>query len=99
MVTAGKNRPFHFRLRSAVRTHRIDCDYGWHSRKVDFILASLLGVENLTALVMSAFGTSAVRHLLFVTVWALGERVGGEKVMSAATSGTGLGVPPFWIRH
>src|SRR5215813_7412110 len=27
--------PFHFRLWSPVGAHRIDCDYGWHSRKGD----------------------------------------------------------------
>ena len=99
VMTTGENRPLHFRLGSPVGTHRIDCDYGWHSRKGDCNLAGLFGVENLASLVVSAFGTYTVRHLLLVTVGTLGERVGSEKVVSAATSGASFGVPPFWIRH
>ena len=73
VVPAGENRPFHFGLGSPVGTHRIDCDYGWHSRKGDCNLAGLFGVENLASLVVSAFGTGTMRHLLLVTVGTLGE--------------------------
>jgi len=98
-MTAGENCPFHLGLGSPVGPHRIDCDYRWHSRKGDCNLAGLLRLEDLAAFVMSAFGTDAVRHLLFVAVGTFRQRIGSEKVVSAAASGTSLGVPPFWIRH
>src|SRR5215813_7412111 len=67
--------------------------------KGDCNLAGLFGVENLAALVVSTFGTRTVRHLLLVAVRTLRERVWREKVVSAATRGASLRVPPFWIRH
>lgn len=99
MVAAGKNGPFHFGLRGPVRTHRIDGDYGWHLRKGDCNLAGFFCVEDLATLVVSTFGTRPVRHLLFVTIRTLGKRVRSEKVVSAATRGASLRVPPFRIRH
>src|SRR5579864_4756241 len=99
VMTAGENCPFHLGLGGPVGPHRIDCDYGWHSRKGNFNLAGLLGVEDLAAFVVSAFGTDAVRHLLFVAVRTFRQRVRSEKVVGATASGSSFGVPSFWIRH
>src|ERR1041384_4765422 len=38
-------------------------------------------------------------HLLFVAVGTLGERLGLQVIVRTARSGTGLGVPSFWIWH
>jgi hypothetical protein len=73
MVSAREDRPLHFGPRGAVRTHRINCDYGWHPLEGDISLSGLFSLENFTALVVTAFGAGAVGHLLLVAVWALGE--------------------------
>jgi hypothetical protein len=73
MMTTSKYGPFHFGLGSPVGAHRIDRDYSWHLRKADCNLAGLFRVEDLAALVVSTFGTRAVRHLLLMTVGTLGE--------------------------
>ena len=73
VMTTSKYGPFHFGLGSPIGAHRIDRDYSWHLRKGDCNLAGLFGVEDLAALVVSTFGTRAVRHFLLVTVGALGE--------------------------
>src|SRR5438045_6312106 len=62
-------------------------------------LVSFLHFQNFAALIVTAFGAGAVRQFALVTIWALGERARGQRIVRAASAGAALGVPPFWIRH
>jgi len=96
VVPGRLNRTFDLRFRGPVRAHRVQRYDAWHG---EFRLAGFFDVQNFTALVVSALGTGAVRHLALVTVGALGERVALECVVSASDAGSPFRVSPFWIWH
>ncbi len=62
-------------------------------------LAGLLDLDYFAALIVTAFRANTMRHFPLVTVRTLGERVFGERIMSAPGAGTLLRMSPFWIRH
>jgi hypothetical protein len=70
VVPGRLNRTFDLRFRGPVRAHRVQRYDAWHG---EFRLAGFFDVQNFTALVVSALGTGAVRHLALVAVGALGE--------------------------
>ena len=96
VASRGINRAFDFRLGSPVRTHRIQRD---HARHGGGTLAGFLRFHNFTALVIAALHTRAMRHLLFVTVRTLGERVAFQSIVRPAGRGALLRMSSFWIRH
>jgi hypothetical protein len=70
MMAAGKNCPFHFGLGSPVGTHRIDCDYGWHSEKGDCKSSGgMLTFRALTLKACSPFPSRKSRGLCSVHIW------------------------------
>jgi hypothetical protein len=62
-------------------------------------LAGFFDVKNFATLIVTAFGTGAMRHLFLVTVGALGKTVAFQSVVGAPCGSALLGVSPFWIRH
>ena len=96
MVPGRLNCTFNLRFRGPVRAHRVQRYDAWHG---GFRLAGFFDVQNFAALVVSALGAGAVRHLALVTIGALGERVALESVVCAADAGASFRVSPFWIRH
>src|SRR5215472_1599059 len=62
-------------------------------------LARFLHFEHFTALIVTAFWTSAVWLLAFVAVGALGRRGSGQVVVGAAARCARFGMPPFGIWH
>ena len=65
------------------------------SARLDLFLA----LNDLTALVVSALGTSLMRRLGFQALGANARRDRLKEVMCAPFSPTCLRVSPFWIRH
>jgi len=62
-------------------------------------LAGFFDVENFASFIVTALGTGAMRHFLFVTVGALGKAVAFERVVSPPGRGAFLRMASFWIRH
>src|SRR5437868_2241372 len=62
-------------------------------------LALLLDFNHFSSLVVSAFATSAMRHLLLVTIGAFRQRLRSQEIMGAALCGPGFRVAAFRIRH
>src|SRR5215813_14761601 len=62
-------------------------------------LAGFLYVEHFAAFVGAALGTGTMRQLALMTIRALRDSGGGQRIMCAALGGAGLGVAPLWIRH
>ena len=73
MLPGRLNRTFDLRFRRPVCAHRVQRYDAWHG---EFRLAGFFDVQDFTALVVSALGAGAVRHLALVAVGALGQRVG-----------------------
>jgi len=63
------------------------------------LLGGFLDVENGAAFVGAALGAGVVGKLLLVTVGALGDAAGGQKIVRPAIGGTARRVAPFRIRH
>src|SRR5580698_7014713 len=74
-------------------------DRGWSQHGCAVELACFLDFQDVTALVSATLGAGAVRELLFVTVGALGEADGRQRIVRAPLGGAGLGVAPLWICH
>src|SRR5213082_2939030 len=53
-------------------------------------LFSFLHFQNFAALIVTAFGAGAVRQFALVTIWALGERARGQRIVRAASAGAAL---------
>ena len=96
VVPGRLNRTFDLRFRRPVRAHRVQSYDAWHG---EFRLAGFFDVQNFTALIVTALGAGAMRHLALVAVGALGERVAFQCVVRATSAGARFGVSPFWIWH
>ena len=90
------NCAFDLRPRPAVRAHRVQGYDAWHG---EFRLAGFFDVQDFTALIVTALGAGAVRHLALVTVGALGERVAFQCIVGTTSAGARFGVSPFRIWH
>jgi hypothetical protein len=51
------------------------------------------------ALIVAALGADAVRQFPLVTIRALGNGNGSQKIMGAANRSASLRMTPFWIWH
>ena len=96
VLARGVYRALNLRLGRAVGTHRIQRD---HARHGVYELAGFFDVEDFASLIVTALGAGAVRHLLLVTVGALGKGMAFQSVMGAPGGSALLGVSTFWIRH
>src|SRR5579864_6505642 len=97
-MTSGLNRALNFRSRGAIRTHRIQSYDAWHGVGGGR-LAGFLDFHDFAPFVVPALGAGAMRHLLFVAVWTLRQRVFGQRIVRPPRRGAFLGVSPFRIRH
>jgi hypothetical protein len=97
-LTGGLNRPLDLRSRGAIGTHGIQSNDAWHGGAGER-LAGFFHFHYFATFVVTALGAGAMRHLLFVAVRTLGERVLRQRVVRAASGTTFLRVSPFWIRH
>jgi hypothetical protein len=98
-MTTGADGPFDFRLRSLVRTNRVENDINEHRRPDKKLADSFLGVNHLAALVLATLGADAMGLALLVAVRALGEGWSREEVVRAAQGRAALRVAAFRIRH
>src|SRR5437660_3551496 len=97
-MTSGLNRALNFRSRGAIRTHRIQSYDAWHGVGCGR-LAGFLDFHDFAPFVVPALGAGAMRHLFFVAVWTLRQRVLGQRIVRPPRRGAFLGVSPFRIRH
>src|SRR5690349_3613114 len=72
------DRAFDLRLRGTVRTHRVQRYHAWHGVEN---LAGFFDFQNLTALIVAAFGAGAVWHFTLVTIWALRQGVAAQGIV------------------
>ena len=96
MVACRLQGAFNLRLRRLVGSHRIQSNDSGHVRRKLGLLSNL---EYFAALVVSALRAGAVRHLVFVAIRTLRQRVFRQRVMRAARGRALLGVSAFWIGH
>jgi hypothetical protein len=62
-------------------------------------LAGFFDFEHFAAFIVATLRASAVWHLAFVAIRALGKRVAGQPIVRPPRAGAPLGVAAFGIRH
>src|SRR5215510_12864033 len=107
VMTTGEDRPFHLGPGGPVSTHCVDSNDCWHGQKCGSVskppafvgLTSFLYFKDFTSFIVPTLGTGPMWHLFLVTIRTLGKRVGGEKIVRAASRSSCFRMPPFRIRH
>ena len=84
VVPRRMNGAFNLRFRRPVGTHRVQGYDAWHGVAR---LTRFLNVEDFAALVVPTLWAGMVGHLALVAVRTLGERMAGQKVVSAPRAG------------